>query len=29
VIVDTFWGIALCASVAAGSFMIGKWLGGV
>jgi uncharacterized membrane protein len=28
VIVDTFWGIALCASVAAGSFMIGKWLGG-
>lgn len=29
VIVDTLWGIALCASVAAGSFMIGKWLGRV
>ncbi len=29
VIVDTLWGIALCASVAAGSFKIGKWLGGV
>jgi uncharacterized membrane protein len=29
VIVDTLWGIALCSSVAAGSFMIGQWLGGV
>jgi uncharacterized membrane protein len=29
VIVDTLWGIALCASVAGGSFMIGRWLGGV
>ncbi len=26
VIVDTLWGVALCTSVAAGSFMIGRWL---
>ncbi|MCG6898118.1 MAG: DUF2177 family protein [Thiocapsa sp.] len=28
VVVDTLWGVALCASVAAGSFMIGRWLSG-
>lgn len=26
VILDTLWGVALCTSVAAGSFMIGRWL---
>jgi uncharacterized membrane protein len=26
VILDTLWGVVLCTSVAAGSFMIGRWL---
>lgn len=29
VLVDTLWGIALCTSVAACSFVIGRWLGGL
>lgn len=28
VIVDTAWGVALCASVAVGSYLIGRWLSG-
>jgi len=28
VVVDTLWGIALCTSVAAGSYLIGRWLSG-
>lgn len=28
VIVDTLWGVALCGSVAVGSYMIGRWLAG-
>jgi len=28
VVVDTLWGMALCTSVAAGSYLIGRWLSG-
>lgn len=28
VIVDTLWGVTLCASVAMASFLIGRWLAG-
>ncbi len=27
VLIDTLWGITLCASVAAGAYLIGRWLG--
>ncbi|MBK1644185.1 hypothetical protein CKO25_05855 [Thiocapsa imhoffii] len=26
VLVDTLWGVVLCASVAAGSYLLGRWL---
>jgi uncharacterized membrane protein len=28
VLVDIAWGVTLCASVAVGSYLIGRWLGG-
>lgn len=28
VVVDTLWGVVLCASVATGSYLLGRWLGG-